>query len=433
MSLTGPLPKQLIRHPHFNGFETGIALDGPPLPAVTNRRQALNIVILPVLFGYADLASDVHTALSYLMSGHLAWCVLGLLFALAPSVVVAVFFVRDIGWRRILVAMQLGLIYEAFHTVKSPQYSPTLALLRVVGPLCESLPELLMQLYVMMMYWETTPSSTALACRVVSVCISTLSLAHAATDISSVEMLQTAPVHETSTVHGCCTSLTEAAFSRVPAAGILELGWMGEVRVGSYVWFCFVYHLLEVVSRFVPLTLLALVMRGWFVLVLLYLWLSRCCVILGTVLISTEDDALRQGYRAAACEGGKVARRRAAADFRFRVRMVAMPFLDSIMDGKAAFLVGLWLTLVESIVFIAVYHGYLHDRDLDTHVRRVFTAVAIGCMVGKMLLALVVIVPLKADINAPASAGSSVTDSRALGDEESALALKSGSYEAISV
>ncbi|CAM9822733.1 unnamed protein product [Laminaria digitata] len=114
--------------------------------------------------------------------------------------------------------------------------------------------------------------------------------------------------------------------------------------------------------------MLLLVMRGWFFSVLLYLWISR-----GLVVWWTDSTFL---------------------DLRFRVRLVAMPFLDSIMDGKRAFGFGLVLTLLEFTMCMAIYHTYNRD-DLPTSVRLTLTVLAIGCMLGKMCLAWVAIFPLK--------------------------------------
>jgi len=65
-----------------------------------------------------------------------------------------------------------------------------------------------------------------------------------------------------------------------------------------------------------------------------------------------------------------------------------MPFLDSVLDGTIAYTAGLLVTLVEFTVCLAIYSFYRHD-DLPSCV------VAIGCMVGKMCLALVAIYPLQ--------------------------------------
>lgn len=133
--------------------------------------------------------------------------------------------------------------------------------------------------------------------------------------------------------------------------------------------------------RFVSLSMLALVMRACFFLVLLYLWGSRCFIV----------------WMAALKSGGHVGcdtAQKALGDSRFRVRLVAMPFLDSVMDGTVAFASGLTLTLVEFIACLVIYRLYRHD-DLTSRVWLVLTLVAVSCMVGKMCLALVAIFPLK--------------------------------------
>ncbi|CAM9975435.1 unnamed protein product [Ectocarpus sp. 8 AP-2014] len=142
--------------------------------------------------------------------------------------------------------------------------------------------------------------------------------------------------------------------------------------------------------------MLVLVVREWFFLVLVYLWVSR-----GLIVGMTSRTGL---------------------DFRFRVRLVAMPFLDSIMDETTAFGIGLVLTLVEFIVGMVIYHVYKHD-DLPSRARLVLVTVASCCMVGKMCLALVAISPLKvavtdgsvADVDMSATT-SAVTDGSVVGN-----------------
>ncbi|CAN0303325.1 unnamed protein product, partial [Ectocarpus fasciculatus] len=108
-------------------------------------------VIVPVVLGYADLASDLYTAVSYYKTEDFVWFGLGLFFALGPAVIVSLFFLSGIGWfRRFLVATQLSLLAEAFKTIDEKDYSPVLALVRVVEPLFESVPQLLFQLYAML-------------------------------------------------------------------------------------------------------------------------------------------------------------------------------------------------------------------------------------------------------------------------------------------
>ncbi|CAM9460953.1 unnamed protein product [Ectocarpus sp. 6 AP-2014] len=383
---SGPIPLEVQKLPRFGKFITGIALNGPPLPAVRDPLHAFKILIVPVVLGYADLASDLYTAVSYYEARHFVWFGLGLVFALGPAVIMSSFCLSGIGWfRRFLVAAQLSLLAEALITLTKADYSPVLALVRVIEPLFESVPQLLLQLHAMLWLWtETSFTSSRLAWRVVSVCISAASLAYAATDVSSVERLLTCDGGkdgERFRLCPCFPSLTELVFSRVPAQGTSSLRGLGNVHPRSHVWLCLVYHVLEIVARFVPLAMLVLVVRGWFFFVLVYLWVSRALIVWMTA--------------------------REVLGFRFWVRLVAMPFLDSIMDETTAFGIGLGLTLVEFIVCMVIFHVYKHD-DLPSRARLVLVTVASCCMVGKMCLALVAISPLKVDGSYSESQGDGV-------------------------
>ncbi|CAM9376069.1 unnamed protein product, partial [Ectocarpus fasciculatus] len=397
--LTGPIPRELKKHCNFRRFDIpGLALDGAPLPEVDHEDHAMEIVIVPVLLGYFDLGSDLYTAWSYYESGHPIWFGLGLLFALGPAVVVSVFFLSDCEWyRRVLVATQLSLLWEAWETVQEAKYSELLALVRVIEPLFESVPQLMLQLYALLVLWIETSSGSHLVSRVVSVCISATSLAYCATDVCSVDSLLSLLRKGGfgGDIYSRCPSLTEKVFSRVPdEVGAFTLKGLGNVHSHSHVWLCFVYHVLEIFSRFVSLSMLALVLREWFFLVLPYLWGSRCFIVWMAALKSQDD-------------GGWDAARKTLRSFRFRVRLVAMPFLDSVMDGSVAFASGLALTLVEFIACLALYRSYEND-DLTSSVRLVLTVVAVGCMVGKMCLALVAIFPLKKDQDDSAVQGGAV-------------------------
>ncbi len=385
--LTGPVPENLRKHQRYRDFEIGLALDGPPLPHVTGNDHAIKVVMLPVVLGYADLASDLFTAVSY-KSDHPNWFWLGLTFALGPAVILAVFFLSDVKEfrRRFFVATQLSLLYEAVRTVGDKEYSPLLAILRVVEPLFESVPQLLLQLYAMLRLWtETSGSPTRFRWRVGSVCISAASLAYAATDVSSVERL----VHQTGgdddtadrfRLCRCFPSLTAVVFSRVPKRGTpAVLKGFGPVHPRNHVWLCFLYHVLEIVSRFVSLAMLLLVLRGWFFFVLPYLWISRGLLVWAAAWIEVHLGKLDAAHK--------------ALDFRFRLRLVAMPFLDSVVDGTVARGSALALTLVEFVLCVVIYHVYTRD-DVSVSARLTLKLLASSCMVGKMFFAWIVIVPL---------------------------------------
>lgn len=383
--LAGPIPDDLLKHQRFKtkAFEPGVSLDGPALRVFNSKRKASKSVIVPILVGYADLITDLYTAVSYYQSGHLVWFWLALLLALGPGFIFAQLALPNIEWAdRILIATNLSSLVEAGRTVETLRTSRTLALMRVIEPLLESVPELLLQVYVLLKLWNETPR---LDLQIASVCISATSLALAATEIASVDSLvyqtrQSIGTFEGSSLCSLLPSLTGLVCGRVPATGASSLRGFGTITPRTHVVFCFVYHLLEIFCRFLPLAMLALVIRGWFFLVLPYLWISRGLVVLV----------------AAWSSGGlaELAAAREALDYRFRVRLVGMPFLDSILDGTVAFGFGLVLTLVEFLLCLAIYHVFTDDA-LPTQVRETLTMVAGVCIFGKMVLAAIVIYPLK--------------------------------------
>lgn len=400
---TGPLPQHLCESQHVEGsFQTtGYGLeDGLNLPTVNSLWHALKMLALPVFLSYVDIGTDLYTAVNYYKSGHIVWCILGLVFALLPGFIVAIIFLSGSGvayTRRLLVALQLSVLVEAFNTLTERVYSPTLALVRVAVPLFEAVPQLLLQIHAILVLWrENSPSPNPLKAPFQSVFISIVSLAYAATDIASVEELQVVVRRDQSASNWCtmCSrptncwlarlpwSVTELAFGRAPTRGEFDSGYLGMTHPQTLIWACFLYHIFEVVSRFIPLAFLILLMRSWFVGVLAYLWLSRCALV---GLTAWQQDGRKGRVKAARDEFSRAG---------FRVRVVAMPFLDSVVVGEAAFRVSLGLTLVEFVVCTAIYHAF-PSSELDSYEQRAFTIIAAACLAGKMLLALLVIVPLK--------------------------------------
>lgn len=103
--------------------------------------------------------------------------------------------------------------------------------------------------------------------------------------------------------------------------------------------------------------------------------------------------ALKSGGQTRCDEG-----RKALVGFCLRVRLVAMPFLDSVVDRTVAFASGLMLL--------------------------VLNAVAISCMVGKMCSTLVAIFPLGEDV---ADTGGVVTGDAVAGSD--VMAMKEANVE----
>lgn len=148
---------------------------GAPIPPWRSKRS----VAPALLLGYLDLFTDVGTVLSYRSSGLFPLFVVGLAFIVVPSLLAGGYVLRQEApwWRGAAAATQLGLLVEALVSIKEESYSHNLVALRVIEPLFQALPQLLLQSYVLLVNREF------LALRVVSVVASTFSLATASTAI----------------------------------------------------------------------------------------------------------------------------------------------------------------------------------------------------------------------------------------------------------
>ncbi|CAM9873888.1 unnamed protein product, partial [Ectocarpus fasciculatus] len=103
---------------------------------------------IQLVLGYADVGTDVLAVVSYFEAHHMWWFALGLVFIIGPAVFAAIVLLRRENWlRRVLVALHLGLLYEAWASWDASTYSPVLASLRMMEPLYESVPQLMLQLY----------------------------------------------------------------------------------------------------------------------------------------------------------------------------------------------------------------------------------------------------------------------------------------------
>lgn len=430
----GPLPDKLRKHKNFPNFKTGLPLDGgPPLPDISSKGSN-RILLLPVVLGYLDLVTDLYTAGTYYSDGHNYWFALVLLFAIAPTFIVAAFFLpHESRWSKIRVVTHTCLVYEAYVSTVMASYSPTLALLRVVEPLFESLPQAFLQLYAMLLVWDETSSSRGnLLSRFLSVSFSIICLAYAATDLCSAESLATFegnPINGDST--GTCTQRLTVFFSKIipecltkcltfmssfvaPSrnmkGGKIDLAGVGRISKDSYVGLCFVYHVAEIVSRFVSLALVAVAIHERIFLLLAMFFAIRCVILRW---VSTWSSPCLQppvgSQRDRETRRCTTSPRRlleiiygvgvslSDISLRVKVRLVATPFLDSILEGERAFKVRLGVTLVEFIACLIASAQLQRDSDaLPSTVRLTFAYVAVGSMAAKMFLAWWLILPLKA-------------------------------------
>ncbi|CAM9195962.1 unnamed protein product [Choristocarpus tenellus] len=343
-----------------------LPLDGAPVPP---WKSWLSMV--PALgLGYLDLGTDIFTAVSYLQDDHYLMFWLILLFVLGSALIAGLFFLRNEDWsRRVLVVLHLGLVWEALVSFNDKNYSHLLVTLRVVGPLYESVPQLMLQLYAMLVVGNDTSGISFI--RFVSIAISALSLAYVTTGLLAERPLSELKEKLQSGVEeaeGGGDWLTGIMFGTVPALGRVSLGAI-DMHPQHFVWMFLLYEVFEIVSRFFSLALLALVLQEWFILVLLYLWLSRMLIL----KVSGELHVQTQ------------------------LRLVGVPFMDSVLDSAYTFIVAVLITLVEFVSCILISNIVFNREDVNLphESHQVISTVAIVCMVGKLVIAFLIVVPFK--------------------------------------
>lgn len=371
--VSGGVPTSLEEHPNRKKFIFGVPPDGAPVPPWSSW----TVLVLPLCLGYLDLGTDVLTVISY-HQVHMYWFALGLTFVVGPALVAAIFFLRDEKpLRRILVALHLGLLVEAVASMLGSSYSHVLVSLRVVEPLYESVPQLMLQIYALLFEWESDKPhwSQWLHIRILSIAVSCASLAYAATVLVAEQ-----PLSELSSAidvgAGWCPCLTRRVFGTVPASGsvgISGLYWHPQ----NFVWAFLGYQVLEIGARFISLALLALVLRAYFLLVLLWLLISRFVIL---------QCSLGQGQE--------------TLRFRAQLRLVGMPFMDSIMDKAGSYVLGCALTTIEFLVCLTIGNtsSTNHAGHAPDHIRLTWSAVALVCMAGKLYLGCVIVRPFKRSV-----------------------------------
>ncbi|CAN0065387.1 unnamed protein product [Laminaria digitata] len=271
---------------------------------------------------------------------------------------------------------RVGLLVEAYISIAEERVSHVIVALRLIGPLFESLPQILLQTYVLLVDREH------LAVRVFSVAVSTLSLAAATTGVVAEH-----PLSQLNWANG-----VDYPTARFPLASSLFFGtipYLGSVVMGGgfrmhpqdFIWWFLAYEVLEIVGRFLSLAVVALVLEFYLFVLLAWFWFTRWTLSRVSIGRGVERENLH---------------------FRALVRNVGMPFMDAVMDRVQAYKVSVFFTCVETACCLAV--GNALDaadagRALASHdARRIFTAVALVCTVGKIVLAFVVVVPFKETI-----------------------------------
>ncbi|CAM9896354.1 unnamed protein product [Ectocarpus sp. 4 AP-2014] len=369
--LSGGVPRTLLDHPNnrkdIGDFRFHVTEDGVPVPAYKSWKG----VAIPLVLGYADVGTDVDAVVSYYQADHLWWFVLGMAFIIGPALFAAIVLLRREWWlRRVFVALQFGMLFEASLSWADADYSPVLASLRVMEPLYESVPQLMLQLYGLLLEWDND-GTRWLSRRLLSIAISCFTLAYATTGLVAEQPLsRLSPTADAASAS--CPGLTGLLFGAVPASNSVAVHrsrWNSQ----NFVWAFLLYQVLEVAARFISLALLALVWRVYFFLALLWLWGSRAYV-LRRLLV--EDDVLR---------------------VRSQFRLVGMPFMDSVMDVLEAYDVGCALTTVEFVFCLTIGNMFNTNEvgQLPANIGRVWTYVAVVCMAGKLSLGYLIVRPFK--------------------------------------
>ncbi|CAM9634688.1 unnamed protein product, partial [Pylaiella littoralis] len=361
----GEVPKSLRDHPNRKttvAFQFHVLDDGQPLPTYSWAS-----VLFPLVVGYVDLGTDVAAVVSYYEAGHAWWFALGMVFIVGPALFAGCVVVRGtdnlVLFGRCCIVFHLGLLWEAFVSAVTSSYSHTLVTLKLVEALYESTPQLMLQFYVLLLEWGGEGAQWPFW-RIFSVVWSGFTLAYTTTGlVVEYPLSQRPPGAEGSTAR--CPSLTSKIFSGVPTDGSVEV-YGSRWHPQNFVWAFLLYQWLEIGSRIVSLALLALVVRAYFFLVLSWLWISRSIIL----------RHLR---------------------YRSQLRLVGMPFMDSIMDALKSYDVGCALTTVEFVIFASISNYFYENEEgkAPDSVRRVWTYVAAVCMVGKLALGFLVVRPFK--------------------------------------
>lgn len=363
--------------------------DGAPIPLW----RSIGSIIPALALGYLDLLSDIFTALSYYRQhdngeAQTWWFVLSVVFIAAPSIIAGAMVSRSmIPVRRLAVVLHLGLLVEAYVSFREKSYSYVLVALRVIQPLFQSLPQLLLQTYVLLV-----SPGTDLGLRLFSAAMSAISLSFAATAVIAEH-----PLSQLKWARGVTYPsskfwrATEVFFSTVQYVGSVIIRGGFRVHPQDYVWWFLGYQVLEIVGRVASLAVLALAADFFLFLVLAWLWATRWFISTVSIGVGAQQEMLR---------------------FRALLRVVGMPIMDSALDRVTAYIVSCTMTLVETVVFLAVGNAYPTTArrelpNLADRMRRVFTVVSIMFTAGKLFMAMAVVVPLKEKIGrvAPAESG----------------------------
>ncbi|CAN0183636.1 unnamed protein product, partial [Ectocarpus fasciculatus] len=201
-----------------------------PVPAYKSWKG----VAIQLVLGYADIGTDVLAVVSYYKAHHMWWFALGLIFIIGPALFAAIVLLRREWWLpRILVALHFGMLFEALVSWGRSTYSPILASLRMMEPLYESVPQLMLQLYGLLLEWDSEGAQW-LPTRLLSIAFSCFSLAYATTGLVAEQPLsRLSPTADAASA--CCPSLTGLLFGAVPANASVAV-YRSRWNAQNFIW-----------------------------------------------------------------------------------------------------------------------------------------------------------------------------------------------------
>lgn len=368
----GGIPNTIRKHANFRKFVFSVPEDGAPIPPWKSKRSAMPALVI----GYLDLFTDIAATFSY-KDDEEWWFVVGMTLVVGPALLAAVFVFGKLNWwRRAAIATQLGLIVESWISYKQESYSEVLVALRVLQPLYESLPQIMLQTYVILL------SRRQLGVRLCSLVVSLLSLSYALTGVVAEHPLSQLkwargvdyPAAKSSAASGLF-------FGTVPYVGSVAVRGGFRIHPQDFVWWFLFYQVLEITARMLALSVLALVWDFYIIVAVFWLMSSRWFI----SRASLGSGELRETLR-----------------FRVLVRSFGMPFLDSVLDRPGAYKLSCFLTCVETVFCLAAGNAVTPDQDEYIDVknsRRIYSAIVLLFIGVKLALSIGMIIPFKKKIS----------------------------------
>lgn len=158
----------------------------------------------------------------------------------------------------------------------------------------------------------------------------------------------------------------------------MKLAVVGSVSKANCFWLCFAYHIMEISSRFLPLALTALAMKTWTFFLLVVMLAVRFFIIRWVCKHNVSSPGAQRSdgsqgdiitHGSATCAQRERLTLYGAwislflMSLRWKMRLVAISFLDSIFERKLAYTFALVITLVEFVACLTASARRSGDSD----------------------------------------------------------------------